>query len=150
MLEPSAGGAAKVARKGAGVFTVRFRGRAVAQLTEGVPRRPWTEFAECPDEDFRDPGRVHVDPLGNVHLCQGLLMGNAFTRPIGDILTDWRPESHPVAGPLIAGGPAELARAAGMADASAVSACHLCFKARSAMREKHEEALGPREVYGED
>jgi glutamate carboxypeptidase len=28
VLEPSAGGAAKVARKGAGVFTVRFRGRA--------------------------------------------------------------------------------------------------------------------------
>ncbi len=41
--------------------SVRFRGRAAENLTEDLPRKPWTEFTECPDEDFLDPGRVHVD-----------------------------------------------------------------------------------------
>ena len=36
--------------------SVRFRGRAAVNLTEGLPRRPWTDFDECPDEDFLDPG----------------------------------------------------------------------------------------------
>ncbi|MGB3904179.1 MAG: radical SAM protein, partial [Anaerolineae bacterium] len=53
-----------------------FRGRAVDKLVEGLPTRPWEELTQCPYEDLRDPGRVHLDPYGHVHLCQGLSMGN--------------------------------------------------------------------------
>ena len=35
--------------------SVQFRGRAVAEFSSGLPRRPWTEFNECPDEDFSKP-----------------------------------------------------------------------------------------------
>ena len=62
-----------------GESAVQFRGRAAEKLVEGVPFLPWESFTECPCEDFRDPGRVHLDPLGNVHICQGLSMGNVFT-----------------------------------------------------------------------
>ncbi|MFQ6117875.1 MAG: hypothetical protein ACE5LQ_06375 [Candidatus Bipolaricaulia bacterium] len=49
---------------------VMHRGRAAEKLVEGLPRRSWTDFAECPHEDLREPGRVHIDPLGHVHICQ--------------------------------------------------------------------------------
>ena len=66
--------------------SVRFRGRAAVNLTEGLPLRPWTDFDECPDEDFLDPGRVHIDGWGNVHLCQGVLLGNINDRSLGEML----------------------------------------------------------------
>jgi hypothetical protein len=67
-------------------------------------------FDECPHEQLDDPGRVHLDPLGNLHLCQGLLMGNLFDRPLKDIVHNYRPKQHPIVGPLLQGGPAELVR----------------------------------------
>jgi hypothetical protein len=30
----------------------------VIGLTEGVPRRPWTEFTKCPDEELHGLGRL--------------------------------------------------------------------------------------------
>ncbi|MFX1307454.1 MAG: radical SAM protein, partial [Promethearchaeota archaeon] len=53
-----------------------FRGRAVEKLIEGLPKRSWEEMNECPYEDFRGLGRIHVDPFGNAHICQGLSIGN--------------------------------------------------------------------------
>ena len=65
--------------------SVRFRGRAAANLTADLPRRPWTDFNECPDEDFFDPGRVHVDGYGNVHLCYEVraALGDRFGKILG-------------------------------------------------------------------
>jgi len=128
---------------------VRFRGRAADTLVDGLPRRPAREFTTCPDEDLRHPARVHVDPSLAVHLCQGLLMGNLRDVPLGRLLAEWRPEEHPVVGPLLRGGPAELARAHGF-DASEgyVSACHLCYRVRDALRGRYPAALGPPSVYG--
>ena len=129
--------------------SVRFRGRAAATLTDDLPRRPWTDFDECPDEDFFDPGRVHVDGWGNVHLCQGLLLGNLEDIPLKELLDRYDPESHPIIGPLVAGGPAELVRRFDLPHESGyVDACHLCYAARSALREQHPETLGPPQVYG--
>ena len=129
---------------------VRFRGRAVAKLTEGVPRRPWHEFTECPDEDFHEPGRVHVDAYGHVHFCQGLLLGNLWQRPLREILGSYEPGTHPIIGPLVEGGPARLVEHYGLPHEEAyIDACHLCYLARQALRPRFPELLGPANVYGE-
>lgn len=131
--------------------SVRFRGRAAANLTGDLPRRPWTDFDECPDEDFIDPGRVHVDGFGNVHLCQGLLVGNVQNATLGEMFQAYDPHAHPVIGPLAAGGPAELVRRYALPHEDGyVDACHLCYEARRALRERFPEVLGPLNVYGEE
>lgn len=130
--------------------TVRFRGRAVAKLTEGVPRRPWTEFSECPDEDLTNPGRVHVDAFGHAHLCQGLLMGNLWQRPLNEVVARYDPRAHPIVGPLLEGGPAALvARYDLPHEPTYIDACHLCYVARDRLRHRFPEFLGPGTVYGE-
>jgi hypothetical protein len=129
--------------------SVRFRGRAAANLTEGLPRRDWTAFDECPDEDFLDPGRVHVDGFGNVHLCQGVLLGNVEDATLAEMLEAYDPHTHPVIGPLVKGGPAELVRVFDLPhEEGYVDACHLCYEARRKLRERYPEALGPPTVYG--
>jgi hypothetical protein len=130
--------------------SIRFRGRAVAKLAEGVPRRPWDEFTECPDEDFVSPGRVHVDAFGHLHLCQGLLMGNLWQQPLGEIVTSYDPKSHPIVGPLLEGGPAALVRRYDLPhEDTYIDACHLCYLARDQLRSRFPEFLAPGTVYGE-
>jgi hypothetical protein len=130
--------------------SVRFRGRAAVRLTEGVPRRPWTEFSECPDEDFRNPGRVHVDAFGHVHTCQGLLMGNLWQQPLKDLFASYSPEAHPIIGPLLEGGPVALVERYNLPHEDAyVDACHLCYTARDQLRAAFPEFLAPATVYGE-
>jgi hypothetical protein len=129
--------------------SVRFRGRAAVELTSDLPRRPWADFDECPDEDFLDPGRVHVDGHGNVHICQGLLLGNLENSTLKELIDRYDPTAHPIIGPLAAGGPAELVRRYDMPhDDGYVDACHLCYEARSALRERFPQVLGPMQVYG--
>lgn len=128
--------------------SVRFRGRAAVKLTGGLPRRPWTDFHECPDEDLLDPGRVHVDGWGNVHLCQGVLLGNLAATPLGELIGAYEPHRDPVIGPLLAGGPAELARVYDLPrEDGFVDACHLCYQARCALRDRFPGQLGPPQVY---
>ncbi len=129
---------------------VRFRGRAAAMLTEGVARRPWTEFTECPDEDFIDVGRVHVDAYGNVHGCQGIVIGNLWQQPLKEIVASYDPSTHPIVGPLMQGGPVALVERYGQPhEDSYVDACHLCYSARDALRSGFSEYLTPAQVYGE-
>lgn len=129
---------------------VRFRGRAVAKLTEGVPRRPWAEFTECPDEDLTNPGRVHVDAFGHVHVCQGLVMGNLWRRPLKEMVASYAPSAHPVIGPLVEGGPVALVERYGLPhEETYADACHLCYLARDALRTRFPEFLAPDEMYGE-
>jgi len=131
--------------------SVRFRGRAAENLTEGLPRKPWTGYTECPDEDFLDPGRVHVDGFGNVHLCQGVLLGNVQKDTLGDMLGTYDPQHHPITGPLLTGGPAELVRHFDLQHEDGyVDACHLCYEARCGLRERFPEHLGPPNVYGDE
>jgi hypothetical protein len=129
---------------------VRFRGRASAKLVEGVARRPWTDFTECPDEDLVDPGRVHLDAYGNLHVCQGILMGNLWQRPLREIVDSYDPYANPIIGPILEGGPAALAKRYELPHEEAyVDACHLCYLARVALRERFPEYLAPGEMYGE-
>jgi hypothetical protein len=64
---------------------VMFRGRAVRELAPRVPPRTWDLFTACPHEDLRDPGRAHLDPLGNLHICQGISLGNIFEIPLKEL-----------------------------------------------------------------
>jgi hypothetical protein len=129
---------------------VRFRGRAVAKLAEGVSRSPWTQFTACHDEDFVNPGRVHVDALGNVHICQGVIMGNLWHQPLAEIVASYHPASHPIIGPLAEGGPVALVEHYHLPHQdSYIDACHLCYMARDTLRSRFAAHLGPAQVYGE-
>jgi MoaA/NifB/PqqE/SkfB family radical SAM enzyme len=128
---------------------VLFKGRAVDKLIEGLPRRDYSVFNECPHEELAHPGRVHLDPFGNVHICQGISIGNINDTSLKKILNNYMPRSHPIIGPLLKGGPAELARKFDF-DISAgfVDACHLCFGVRRKLLDRFPECLTPRQVYG--
>ncbi len=89
---------------------VMYRGRAAEALAPKVLGRPWDAFTTCPHEDLRQPGRLHLDPLGNIHICQGISLGNLHERSLAEIRARYDPEAHPVCAPLLAGGPAELVR----------------------------------------
>ncbi len=129
---------------------VMHRGRAAVKLAARAAKRPWDRLESCPFEDLREPGRVHVDPLGNVHICQGITLGNVFRESLERICDAYVPEEHPIVGPLLEGGPAALVRryALGHADSYA-DECHLCYEARSALRERFAEILAPDQVYGD-
>ena len=129
---------------------IMFKGRAAVKLVDGVARRPWREFTECSHEKLDDPGRVHVDHLGNLHLCPGLTMGSLFERPLVGIVDSYAPHAHPIVGPLLAGGPAALVERYDVSHADGyVDACHLCYEARVMLREQFPEVLGPGQMYGE-
>jgi hypothetical protein len=135
--EPVVGGGAK------------FRGRAVEKLSGGLPRRPWHRLTECPYEDLRSPSRVHVDPHGHVHLCQGLSMGNMWQRPLSELVAEYRADSHPVCGPLAEGGPALLAGRYDVEhEPEYVDECHFCYLVRRALVDRFPEYLAPGQVYG--
>lgn len=128
---------------------VRFKGRAADKLTEGLPTRKWQEFVECTDEELRRPDRVHIDPYGNVMICQGISIGNMWQTPLSKIDSDYNPEAHPIIGPLLKGGPAELARTYDIKlKDEYVDECHFCFEVRRSLLDRFPEHLAPRQVYG--
>jgi hypothetical protein len=129
----------------------RFRGRAADKLTEGLPRRPCEEFTSCPYEELVKPKRVHVDSFGNAQVCQGLSMGNLWETPLSELDRTYDHRSHPIIGPLVAGGPAQLAKEyhVELEDAY-VDECHMCYEVRKALIDRFPQYLGPRQVYGLD
>jgi hypothetical protein len=127
----------------------KFRGRAVEKLTENLPLTPPELLIECPDEDLESPSRVHLDPLGNVHICQGISMGNMWETPLSELVKKYRASEHPVCGPLIHGGPAELAKEWGIIpEQGYIDECHFCYLIRKATIDRFPEYLAPRQVYG--
>jgi MoaA/NifB/PqqE/SkfB family radical SAM enzyme len=128
---------------------VMYRGRAAQKLSAQARHFPWSQFTSCPYEDLRDPGRVHVDPLGNLHLCQGLVIGNLFQTPLKEICEQYDPDMHPIAGPLLRGGPIELVRRYGVPHRDTYAdACQLCYEVRRDLRDRFPEILTPDQVYG--
>ena len=135
-----------------GVITggsIMFRGRAAAKLSRYADLKDWRQFTACPYEDLVNPSRLHVDPQGNLQICQGICLGNIWKRPLDELARDYKPALHPICGPLIRGGPAELARVLGYSPPSdgVADACHLCWLARKAYREKFLGILEPAQVY---
>ncbi len=129
---------------------VMYRGRAAVKLAGKASQHAWEGFNECPHENLADPGRVHIDPLGNIHLCQGILLGNLFQVPVKELVANYDPERHSVVGPLLRGGPAELVRCYGLAHAECYAdACALCYAAREALRTQMPAYIGPDQVFGD-
>jgi hypothetical protein len=90
-----------------------------------------------------------VDAYGNVHLCQGLLMGNMWQTPLSRLIYNYEGESHPIAGPIIRGGLVELVKKYNFEPKEGyVDACHLCYMCRRSLLEKFPLYLGPKCVYG--
>jgi MoaA/NifB/PqqE/SkfB family radical SAM enzyme len=132
-----------------GETALMYRGRASEKLVAKAALKPWESFTSCPHEDLREPGRVHVDPLGYVHICQGISLGNLLRTPLGEICDRYIPELHPITGPLLRGGPAELVRQYGLfCEESYADACHLCCKLRRELRGRFPDILTPDQMYG--
>jgi hypothetical protein len=129
---------------------VLYRGRAAEKLVAQAARRPWELFTECLYEDLREPGRLHVDQFGNLHICQGISLGNLFEKPLREICETYDPDSHPITGPLLEGGPVELLRRYELPhEERYADACHLCYEARRTLRKRFPEILVPDQMYGE-
>lgn len=128
---------------------VMYRGRAAVNLIDKAGRQPWENFTECPFENLVEPGRLHLDPLGNLHICQGIVIGNIRENSLKELCEHYDPHSHPIVKILLEGGPAALVKhfdlphAEGYADA-----CHLCYASRLLIRERFPELLAPDQMYG--
>lgn len=132
------------------LWEIMYRGRAASKLVEKAIKRSWREFTKCPYEDFVKQERVHIDPLGYVHVCQGIAIGNAWQKPFSKIIGEYNPYENSILEPLIRGGPAALVEEFRvMHEESYADACHLCYVARSALRSKYPNVLAPGQMYGE-
>lgn len=128
---------------------VMYRGRAAEKLAANAPSHPWDEFDSCSHEDLREPGRIHLDPFGNLHICQGIVIGNLFEKPLKEICEEYDPDSHPICGLLLSGGPAALVTEYNLPHASHYAdACHLCYAARTTLRSRFPDLLAPDQMYG--
>ena len=84
-----------------------------------------------------------------MHICQGISLGNVFRTPLVEICQRYEAEAHPITGPLLAGGPAELVRHYNLPHAERYAdACHLCDAARRQLRPEFSEILMPDQMYG--
>jgi hypothetical protein len=132
-----------------GESSVMYRGRAAVNLVKKSNGRHWETFTECPYENLRDPGRVHLDPLGHLHICHGISIGNLFQNSLDRICDRYNPDHHPITTPLLEGGPAELKRKYNLQlDDQFADACQLCYEARLALRDRFPEILAPDQMYG--
>jgi MoaA/NifB/PqqE/SkfB family radical SAM enzyme len=144
------GGASPSGQLDRGLSSVMYKGRAAANLAAKAVLRPAGDFTECPHEDLQEPGRVHVDPFGNLHICQGISVGNLFKTPLAEICERYEAASHPVAGPLDAGGPVELIARYGLRRKERYAdACHMCYEARLELRSRFRHILTPDQMYGD-
>ena len=133
-----------------GLGELMYRGRAFSKLTEKVGKKPWREFTKCPYENFANQERIHIDPLGHVHVCQGISIGNAWQKPFSKIIEEYNPYENPILEPLVRGGPVALIEKFGLPhDEVYADACHLCCAARCMLRDKYPDMLVPDQMYGE-
>ncbi len=144
--DPALAGVGQIPEGQSGVM---YRGRAIEKLSAAAPHHPWVQFTTCPHEDLRNLGRVHVDAFGNLHICQGIVIGNLFREPLKEIVARYNPDGHYITGPLLVGGPAQLARSYGLEHAPMYAdACHLCYSMRLALRSRFPHILTPDQMYG--
>jgi len=133
-----------------GLYELMYKGRATIKLAQEADKKSWREFTECPYEDLVNPERVHVDPLGYVHVCQGISIGNAWQKPFSEIIEEYNAYDNPIVEPLIRGGPVALVEKFGLSHEEVYAdACHLCYDARCMLRKKYPHILGPDQMYGE-
>jgi hypothetical protein len=68
---------------------------------------------------------------------------------LAEIMAGYDPDAHPIVGPLLAGGPAEIVRQHQLPHRRAYADhCHLCYAARCALRLRFRDILAPGQVCG--
>ena len=128
---------------------LKIIGRAAETFVSDQVEKPWEAFTRCPLEDLDQPERVYIDAYGNVQVCQGITIGNAWETSIHELLASLQHEHHPVWRLLIEGGPALLAEAYQIEHTrDYIDACHLCFMVRRRLVDQYPHLLAPRQVYG--
>jgi hypothetical protein len=138
--------------RGARVSSIElmYKGRATTKLADNALKKTWTSFTECPYEKLAAPERVHVDPFGHVHVCQGISIGNANQRPFARIIRGYNPDENPIVKLLHQGGPIALVKHFGLGhEEHYADACHLCYSARCMLRNMFPDTLAPDQMYGE-
>ena len=76
-------------------------------------------------------------------------MGNLWEAPLSRLIAEYDARRHPICGPLVAGGPAALAREYGVRlGDDFVDECHYCYSVRRALVEGFPGYLAPPGVYG--
>ena len=132
-----------------GDSAVMYRGRAADRLAPRALHKPWNTFTACSHEDLRDPGRAHLDPFGNLHICQGISIGNVFNLSLKEICAGYYGDAHPICGPLLRGGPVALVEEYNLRhEKTYADACHLCYESRLALRWRFPDILMPDQMYG--
>lgn len=127
----------------------KLRGRAVEKFAEGLPTRKCEDLKKCPYEDLVNPTRVHIDPYGNVQVCQGISIGSCWETPLSELIQSYDAQKHPICGPLVRGGPIRLIEEHNVDLKNGyVDECHLCYAARMTLLDKYPKYLAPRQVYG--
>jgi MoaA/NifB/PqqE/SkfB family radical SAM enzyme len=133
-----------------GLWELMRKGRAFSKLTEKTSKTSWREFTKCPYENFVKQERVHIDPFGYVHVCQGISIGNAWQKPLSKIIEEYNPYENPILEPLVRGGPVALVEKFGLPhEYTYADACHLCYGARLLLRNRYSGILAPDQMYGE-
>ena len=128
---------------------LRYQGRSSETLTQGLPLSSWSTFTSCPLDEIDEPNQVYIDPYGNVQICPGINIGNAWETPLAELITAYIAADHPFYGPISQGGPALLSETFGFVHGVGyVDACHLCYTIRQQLRERFLDYLTPRQVYG--
>jgi MoaA/NifB/PqqE/SkfB family radical SAM enzyme len=132
-----------------GTSAVMYRGRAASLLALQSAGRAWDSFTTCPHEDLNDPGRIHLDPFGNLHICQGISIGNVFERSLKEICDSYYADVHPICGPLLRNGPVGLLDEYDLPhEKKYADACHMCYECRLVLRDRFPAILGPDQMYG--
>lgn len=123
-------------------------GRVALAAGNSAPRA-WQTFTACPYGELASPGHVHVDPLGDVHLCRGLILGNLFECPLDSLAAHYAPERDPILGPLLAGGPAALVARYGLQpDPVYADPCQLCRHGQALFRSRFPAGLAETPAIG--
>ena len=149
VAQPEVDACASAGQIPTGESKVMHRGRAADKLSGRAQKQSWETFTACTSEDLREPGRVHIDPFGYVHICQGITIGNLFETPLKEIFARYDPDRHPITGPLLHGGPVALVREYDLPhEEKYADACHLCYESRRLLRERFPDELGPDPMYG--
>ena len=132
-----------------GLYDLMYKGRAAAELApDAEKKKGWREFTECPFEELVAPERVHIGPLGYVHVCQGVSIGNVWRKPLSHIIEEYDAYGNPIVEALVRGGPVALVEKFSLPhNESYADACHLCYAARCMLRKKYPNILAPNEMY---
>jgi len=133
-----------------GLWELMYRGRAASKLLGDADKKSWSEFTKCPYEDLANPERVHIDPYGYVHVCQGISIGNALQKPFSKIIRTYDALSNPIIGLLAKGGPVSLVKQFDLPHSKLYAdGCHLCYDCRLLLRNRFPSTLTPGQMYGE-